>query len=136
MSNDQIKEMMDYGIEFGAHTMHHPFLANIDINEAKEEIEQSIKDLEARFNYKITTFAYPYGNLNHDVKQLVKNTTVKFAVATDSGDICFDSDLMQIRRIGIFPGISLFGFKRKVSGKYNFIKIRREKKQGQEHGPC
>lgn len=136
MSDKQIKEMMDYGIEFGAHTMHHPFLATIDINEAKEEIEKSIKDLEARFNYKITTFAYPYGNLNHEVKKLVENTSVKFAVATDSGDICFDSDLMQIRRIGIFPGISLFGFKRKVSGKYNFIKIKREKKEGRNQGPC
>ena len=70
--------------------------------------------------------------LNEDVKRLVKESGVSFAVATDSGDVVFDKDLFQIRRIGIFPGNSMLIFMRKVSGRYNFIKMRREQKQAQK----
>ena len=51
------------------------------------------------------------------------------AVATDSGDVVFDADLFQIRRIAIFPKNSMLTFKRKASGYYNFIKLRREERQ-------
>lgn len=128
MTDEMIQEMMQYGIEFGIHTKTHPRLNQIPLHEARNEILESKKTLEERFKYKFITFAYPYGNLNEKVKAIVKESGVEFAVATDSGDIPFDSDLMQIRRIALFPGNSLFTFKRKVSGKYNFIKVKREQK--------
>lgn len=126
MPEEQVKEMMAYGIEFGAHTLNHPRLSQIDPTEAKRQIVESKEHLEAHYNYPFTTFAYPYGDLSPEVKQMVKDAGFSFAVATDSGDITFDKDLFQIRRIGIFPGNSQHTFKRKVSGFYNFIKMRRE----------
>ena len=126
MSEDQIQEMMDYGIEFGIHTRHHPRLHQISLQEATDEILKSKEILESRYQIPFITFAYPYGDLNEEVKEIVRSSGVTFAVATDSGDISFDSDLMQIRRIGIFPGNSLSTFKRKVSGWYNFRKMKRE----------
>lgn len=132
MNDEQIKEMMDYGIEFGIHTKNHPRLSQLPLSEAKEQIFESKAALEQRFNKKFITFAYPYGDLNEDVKRLVKESGVSFAVATDSGDVVFDKDLFQIRRIGIFPGNSMLTFMRKVSGRYNFIKMRREQKQAQK----
>lgn len=132
MSDEQIKEMMDYGIEFGIHTKDHPFLTQIPLEEARSQILESKATLEQRFNKKFITFAYPYGDLNDDIKAIVKESGVSFAVATDSGDIVFDKDLMQIRRIAIFPGNSMLTFMRKVSGRYNFIKFRREQKQAKK----
>ena len=85
--------------------------------------------MEEKLGHALISFAYPYGNLNEDVKKIVKNSGYNFAVATDSGDISFSEDLFQIRRIGIFSTNNFFTFKRKVSGKYNFIKIKREKKE-------
>ena len=128
MSIDQLKELKEYGIEFGGHTKTHPRLGKISLDDAKKEIEESKAVLEERLDEKLISFAFPYGDLNEDVKAIAKNVGYEFAVATDSGSLIFSEDLYEIRRIGIFPTNNMFNFKRKVSGKYNFIKIKREEK--------
>lgn len=128
MTWDMIKEMQEYGIEFGGHTMTHQKLAHIPFEQAKEEITKSTQYLEEKLGEKLVCFAYPYGDLNEQVKEFVRNSGYSFAVATDSGDLSFSEDLFQIRRIGIFPTNNMLSFKRKVHGNYNFIKLRREQK--------
>ena len=78
---------------------------------------------------ELASFAYPYGELNEDIKEIVKNVGYQFGVATDSGTAVFSDDVYQIRRIAIFPTNTMFNFKRKVTGKYNFLKIKREKRR-------
>jgi peptidoglycan/xylan/chitin deacetylase (PgdA/CDA1 family) len=56
---DQIVEMQHAGMEFGAHTVHHPFLTRLPPLGAFLEILQSRLDLEAHLGVPITTFAYP-----------------------------------------------------------------------------
>lgn len=129
MNLEMIKEMEKYGIEFGGHTKTHPRLSKIPLEEAANEILESKATLEKKLNHELISFAYPYGDLNEKVKQIVAHAGYHFAVATDSGDICFSKDLYQIRRIGIFSTNNMLTFKRKVSGKYNFIKIKREEKE-------
>ena len=128
MTWGMIKEMQEYGIEFGGHTMTHQKLAHIPFEQAKEEITKSTQYLEEKLGEKLVCFAYPYGDLNEQVKEFVRNSSYSFAVATDSGDLSFSEDLFQIRRIGIFPTNNMLSFKRKVHGNYNFIKLRREQK--------
>lgn len=128
MSDEEISEMQNYGIEFGGHTMTHPRLSQISKEEALKEIKESQEILEKKLGKKMLCFAYPYGDRDKGVKEIVKELGYEFAVATDSGDVTFDDDLYNIRRIGIFPTNGLRSFKRKVSGRYNFIKIKREKK--------
>lgn len=129
MDYKMIKEMEEYGIEFGGHTKTHQKLAELSFDEAAEEIYENKVALEDKLGHPLISFAYPYGSLNKNAKTLAENCGYQFAVATDSGDVCFSTDLFQIRRIGIFSTNSFLTFKRKVSGKYNFIKIRREEKE-------
>lgn len=128
MSEEMIKEMQDYGIEFGAHTFNHPKLNEISKKEIEHQILDSKKILEEKINKKIITFAYPYGILNDYAKKIVAKSKFDFGLATDSGGLSLSEDLYQIRRIAIFPNTNLFKFKRKVKGNYNFIKIKRESK--------
>jgi len=128
MNRGQIKEMQEYGIEFGGHTKTHVKLSRVEPEVAREEILESTEVLEELLGEKMISFAYPYGDLNERVKKLAEEAGYKFAVATDSGSVCFSDDLFQIRRIGIFPNITNFGFKRKIKGNYNFIKVKREEK--------
>ena len=128
MSVEMIKEMQDYGIEFGAHTFNHPKLNKLSNDEIKHQIVDVKKPLEEKIGREIITFAYPYGILNDYAKKMVEEAGYTFGVATDSGSICLSDDLYQIRRIAIFPNTNLFSFKRKVKGNYNFIKIKRENK--------
>lgn len=133
MSEEQVKEMAAYGVEFGAHTKTHPYLSSLPIEEAREQIVQCKQKLEQTYGQPFITFAYPYGDLNDEVKSEVRQAGFTFAVSTDSGEINVDSDLFQIRRIGIFPRNSMLTFRRKISGYYNFIKMRREEKAYGHH---
>ena len=128
MSVEMIKEMQDYGIEFGAHTFNHPKLNTLSNEEIEHQIVDVKKPLEEKIGKKIITFAYPYGILNEYAKEMAKKAGYTFALATDSGSVCLSDDLYQIRRIAIFPNTNLFSFKRKVAGNYNFIKIKREER--------
>lgn len=128
MNQDELLEMQNYGIEFGGHTSTHPRLAELSTEQVKSEIINSKSNIEKIIGRELLSFAYPYGSLNEEVKKIPQEAGYKFAVATDSGSIVFSDDLFEIRRIGIFPTNNLFNFKRKVSGKYNFIKVKREEK--------
>jgi peptidoglycan/xylan/chitin deacetylase (PgdA/CDA1 family) len=129
MNELQLREMLDYGIEFGGHTKTHPRLSALEHEEARKEIFESKLSTEEKLGLELVSFAYPYGDLNEEVKELVKEAGYRYGVATDSGPVCISEDLYQIRRIGIFPNISKHGFKRKINGNYNFIKIKREEKK-------
>ncbi|MGL5594428.1 MAG: polysaccharide deacetylase family protein [Cetobacterium sp.] len=128
MNQEELLEMQNYGIEFGGHTSTHPRLADLSIENVKSEIINSKSNIEKIIGRELLSFAYPYGSLNEEVKRIPQEAGYRFAVATDSGSIVFSDDLFEIRRIGIFPTNNLFNFKRKVSGKYNFIKVKREEK--------
>ncbi|MGL5351547.1 MAG: polysaccharide deacetylase family protein [Cetobacterium sp.] len=128
MNVEELLEMQKYGIEFGGHTSTHPKLAELSLENVKKEIILSKNNIENLVGKELLSFAYPYGSLNEDVKKIAQESGYQFAVATDSGSITFSDDLFEIRRVGIFPTNNLFNFKRKVSGRYNFIKVKREEK--------
>ncbi len=138
LTNEKVFKMMDEKmlnemknsklVEFGGHTLTHPRLSKLSPEEVEKEIILDKKFTEDKLDIKLCSFAYPYGDLNECVKGIVQKAGYSFAVATDSGSYSLSDDLYQIRRIGIFPNISNFGYKRKVSGYYNFIKIKRERR--------
>ena len=133
MDKFMIKEMQDYGIEFGAHTFNHPKLNKLSEEEIRHQIVDVKKPLEKKIEKEIITFAYPYGILNDYAKKMAREAGYTFTVSTDSGSVCLSDDLYQIRRIAIFPTTNLFSFKRKVAGNYNFKKIKRKKKKNKEN---
>jgi hypothetical protein len=72
---DEIIEMCDKGVTIGAHTLSHPYLTNLNIDEAKYEITESKKILENKLKRKIEFFAYPYGgndSYNDKIIKIVK----------------------------------------------------------------
>lgn len=130
MNLPMLEEMRDSGlIEFGGHTLTHPKLSKLSDSQMKDEIFKDKSHTENKLNIKLNSFAYPYGDLDNRAKKLVSDAGYPFGVATDSGPYCLSDDLFEIRRIGIFPTITNFGYKRKINGNYNFIKIKRENKK-------
>ena len=86
LSWDEIREMKDNGISFGAHTLNHPNLASLDLNEAEKEILHSKKMIEERLKTDITLFAYPYGSksdYNSEIIELIKKTGFKCACTSN-----------------------------------------------------
>ncbi|OGR41473.1 MAG: hypothetical protein A2X35_10720 [Elusimicrobia bacterium GWA2_61_42] len=59
----QLKEMQESGvIEYGSHTMNHPHLSALNLDDAAWEMAESKRQLEAAFGREMCAFAYPYGD--------------------------------------------------------------------------
>lgn len=73
--------------EVGSHTIFHPRLPRIPLNQAKQEITESRKMLQKRFNQPINSFCYPRGHANDDIRQLVRDAGYTHARTTIVGVI-------------------------------------------------
>lgn len=59
---EQLREMQASGVmEYGSHTMNHPHLPKLKLEDAAWEMAESKRQLEAAFGREMCAFAYPYG---------------------------------------------------------------------------
>jgi peptidoglycan/xylan/chitin deacetylase (PgdA/CDA1 family) len=61
LSWSQLREMQHGGMEIGSHTRSHPVLSQLDDDEIRDEITESLDVLEKELGQRPTLFAYPYG---------------------------------------------------------------------------
>ncbi|WP_107865192.1 polysaccharide deacetylase family protein [Agitococcus lubricus] len=112
MTEQHIRQMHQSGlVEFGAHTLTHPNLNNIDDTQAKMEISQSKQWVEQLLG-RCDNFAYPFGRFSEKHMQMVQEAGFKSAVSTKKRIAAFSTDL-QYR----LPRIS-------ISGLMNPIQLR------------
>lgn len=78
LSWDDIKKMSQNGIEFGAHTEWHPILTNLSLDEVKNEILSSKKEIERRISKGVKVFAHPSGLYNDNCLIALKEIGIKF----------------------------------------------------------
>lgn len=85
------------GHEVASHSVHHRDLTKADSHEIFTDIKQDVKFLEDLFGYKISGFAYPFGETDSRVKDVLAHCGIKYARGINSSKT-FDapSDLMDI----------------------------------------
>lgn len=118
LKTEQILEMHNKGIDFQSHTMTHPNLVDMNVDEIKNEIANSKISIEKLLNKKIVAFAYPYGNINENIKKLTSEIGYKYAISTDTGALHLEEDRYQIFRVNMFPNETLFSLYKKTSSWY------------------
>ena len=99
---DEVREMSDCGIEFGAHSVTHPILANVSEVEAMQEIFESKKAIENFTRKEVIVFSYPVGGedrFDKTTKDIVKETGYSYAVS-------------YIHGVNTIPGLDRFSLKR------------------------
>ncbi len=117
LSDDQIKELFETGlVEFGSHTIYHPKLTKIAPDERMKELEQSKEELEELLNTEINVISYPYGLYNDDVKKLAKALGYKAGLTFDQDAWQDPQDLMEIKRISVYPNLNVVKFLNKLKG--------------------
>ena len=88
MDWDQVREMRKGGIEFGAHTMNHPILTRISLDQVRSEVEGSKSRIEEELGEPILGFAYPNGqssDLNGSIEKIVANSGIRTAFTLLNG---------------------------------------------------
>jgi len=116
---DEVKEMSESKISFGAHTVNHPILTNITLKQAEIEIKKSKEDIEKRINTSVNTFSYPNGlieDFNKEIIKILKKNGFICSVTAYPTMITKDTDLFELGRVP--PGWSYDAFKFFISGIY------------------
>ena len=88
MDWDQIREMHRAGIEFGAHTMTHPILTRVSLDEVRAEVGGSKSRIESEIREPVLSFAYPNGqaaDLNDPIEKIVAETGIRVAFTLLNG---------------------------------------------------
>lgn len=98
MNRTQVQEWLSLGFEIGAHTLTHPRLSGIPISQAKNEIADSKKKLEDLFGIQVEHFAYPWGDYNDAVVDLVREAGFETACTCDPGIVCNGVDRFRLAR--------------------------------------
>ncbi|CAN5646067.1 polysaccharide deacetylase family protein [soil metagenome] len=125
MSDEEISEMEEYGIEFGSHTLTHPHLTQLSVKQAELEIKGSFEILKPKLKKPLISFAYPYGECSPEVKEIVRKS-YKFGIATDSGPLLLNEDHFEIRRQILFSHTSMLQFRKKISKWYPEYKLKKQ----------
>ena len=118
---EEIKEMLDNGIEFGSHTLTHPYLPHISQQQAEKEISLSKEIMEKMLGRTIESFCYPSGHFNNHILSIVSKY-YKYAVVTPNQyNSIFRCTPYTIRRIGIYRENNFRNFRLKISKPYFMI---------------
>ena len=83
MTPAQVQDIAVKGHEIADHTVTHPHLPQLSQSQIVAEITSSRTYLQNLTGKSITTFAYPYGELNSTIKTLVQQAGYSTARGTD-----------------------------------------------------
>jgi len=97
----QIREMREGGMEFGSHTMGHPRLTSLSPSAARREIGDSRKRIEELVGAPCSAFAYPYGDWDAGVRELVAEAGYEAACTTRRAAARRTDDPLALPRINI-----------------------------------
>jgi len=97
----EIQEMRAAGLEFGSHTRSHPRLTELSEAEARAEIADSRARLAEALGAPCDSFAYPYGDWNPQVRDLVEEAGYQAACTTHRAAARRTDDALALPRINI-----------------------------------
>ncbi len=98
---DQIRNLKKEGVTIGAHSHTHAHMPDIKISDVKKEIEISNKIFLRELGAIPTLFAFPYGETNNDIIDLIKEYKFKVAFGQHSGVINETSNMYYLPRFSL-----------------------------------
>lgn len=85
LTSSEIRALAEAGVDIGAHTVNHAWLAKCDESVARQEIRNSKAALEDILGQAVPHFAYPFGNWNQKVRNAVMEAGYSGACSTMPG---------------------------------------------------
>jgi CelD/BcsL family acetyltransferase involved in cellulose biosynthesis/peptidoglycan/xylan/chitin deacetylase (PgdA/CDA1 family) len=98
---DQVREMKAQGIDFGGHTVTHPFLSKLSIEQAGWEVSECKRRIEEELQVLVKHFAYPNGreeDIGEQSREVIRRAGYEAAVTTIWGVNYRSTDVMALKR--------------------------------------
>lgn len=115
MTDEQLRAWLAAGMEIGAHSVNHPFLAGCRPDVLLREVSECKQALKNRLGYDIDFFCYPYGNFSPTVISALKAAGYKGAFAIFDRVPLWNTDVYALPRIPIPARQRMWEFRLKVS---------------------
>lgn len=122
---EEVREMSNNGVEFGAHTVTHPFLPAMPLKDGKNEIKHSKDILEEKVGKPVKHFAIPNGkrkDFTKELKEFCKRIGFETVVTTESGVVERKGDRYELNRI--IPPPPLYYFACEIA-RYFFFQMKK-----------
>lgn len=103
LSWDQVRHMAREGYRFGSHTVSHPILSRLSLNEVAQEVSESKRAIEEATGRAVTTFAYPSGraqDYSSEVVATLRTLGLQAAVTNATFSVnSMEEDLYRLNRL-------------------------------------
>ena len=124
MSKDELKEVATSEfVEIGSHSVHHVNLAELSLDEARLELEESKKDLQMLLGKEIKSFSFPYGSFTEREVGLARAAgyTHLFSIAPQL--LVAKTQGGLVGRVNVQPTDWPIEFRLKVLGAYRWLPL-------------
>jgi peptidoglycan/xylan/chitin deacetylase (PgdA/CDA1 family) len=103
MSDSEIHELIGDGlVTIGAHTVHHQGLTGLSVEECREEVMGSAEQCRRLTGLEVSSFAYPYGDMNEQVREIIAEAGFDSACSTRSARLDVDlQDMYAMPRLAV-----------------------------------
>ena len=110
MSWTEIREMLQSGVTFGAHTRTHPVLTAVSPDRAHAEIAGSRAELEQELGQPILLFSYPHGEYDATTRSIVEHAGYLGACSVHTGKNSPATPEFELRRTEVYGTDSFLRF--------------------------
>ena len=115
LSWTQMREMAGMGVWFGAHTVHHVRLTQLPSGPARREIVESRQALEEQLAIPIRHFAYPYGDNDERIQEIVRAEGFQTGLSATEGCNRESTDPYAFFRVPVFGTTTVAELMRKLA---------------------
>lgn len=103
MTWEQVRGLAQHGHIVGSHTMTHPNLAHVGIEDARRELIESKQRMEAQISAKVVHFSYPcpalFPNWTEETTKEAQRAGYETAVTTSSGLARRNDNPLTLKRV-------------------------------------
>lgn len=124
---DQVAYLSDRGICFGSHTVTHPELINLCIDDLEREVRKSKTAIEDKLNKAVDTFSYPFRfpeantTFINILSCLLQRHGYHCGVTTRIGTTSAKDDKYFMKRIPINSSDDILLLRAKLEGGYDWL---------------
>ncbi len=101
MSWEQLRELVDAGVEIGNHTATHPYMIKQSLKNNLLDIKRANRRFKEELGFIPKLFAYPYGEFNIETKKLIKDMGFLAGFGQHSGVVNKSENIYGLPRFSL-----------------------------------
>ena len=121
MSLEQIRALPESLVTIGSHTLTHPLLPSINLDQAKREIALSRTKLEELLHRRIVLFSFPYGGFNQQLVEICHEARYQRVFSTLPYFAFKEPHEFVTGRVRVDPTDWPLEFRLKLAGAYRWL---------------